>query len=97
MRLRTFALALVAAAMIGFADAPARADGISLSFGYHGGHFGQKHAFHGHKRVFRHHGRHFHRRVYPHPRQFFFHGYPYRHGGRVHYPSRSIYIYRRSY
>jgi hypothetical protein len=97
MRLRTFALALAAAALIGFADAPARADGISLSFGYHGGHYGHKHAFPGHKRFFfPHHGRrHFHRYVYPHHRQFFFHGYPHWYGGPPYYPRPQVYIYRR--
>lgn len=96
MRLRTFALALVAAAMIGFAGAPARADGISFSFGYHGGHFGHKHVFHGHKRFFRHHGRHhFHRQVRPHHHRFFYYGYPYVYGWRPYHPGRHIYIYRR--
>lgn len=96
MRLRIFALALAAAAMIGFAGAPARADGVSLSFGYHSGHFGHKH-FRGHKRFFfphhRHH--HFHRHVFPHHRQFFFSGHPYWYGARSYYPRRHIYIYRR--
>ncbi|MGE0651386.1 MAG: hypothetical protein AB7P12_06525 [Alphaproteobacteria bacterium] len=96
MRLRTFALALATAALIGFADAPARADGISLSFGYHGGHYGHKHVFPGYRHFFRHHGRHHsHRHVRPHYRRFILQGHPYWHGVRPHHRGRNIYIYRR--
>lgn len=90
MKIKVFLLAILIASAAALGSAPARADGISFKFGYHGGHYGHKHGYRGHG--YRKHGYYKKRRY----RRRYRHGHHHRHW-RPYYPKRQVYIYDNYY